>query len=237
MNIINLIIPKGCLICQSTFIKDVGDPICLKCWKKVVFSTGPLCPICGRPFPSRISLSKSPNYICGLCREKRPYFQRHIYIGSYGGVLSKAIRLFKYKKKVSLAYSLSYLLCRKIKDLPEIDIIIPVPLYIKRLRSREFNQALLISGVLSLHLDRPVINNVMVKNRDTRPQVELNRQKRRVNIKDVFSITDRYLIKGKRVLLVDDVFTTGSTINECARILKKSGAYRIYAITLAMSNE
>lgn len=235
-SLLNLILPKRCLTCQSPFKKDIGDVICLECWKKVKFPTAPLCPICGRPFFSEVSLSRSPDYICGLCRKTRPHFERHIYIGFYEGILLEAIRLFKYKKKVSLAYSLSYLLCKKIKDIPEIDIIIPVPLHAKRLRSREFNQSLLLSNLLGLHLGRPILKNVMVRRKDTSPQVTLDKNKRRRNVKNIFSVTNGDLIGGRRVLLVDDVFTTGSTADECAETLKKSGAYKVYIVTLATVN-
>lgn len=234
--LLNLILPKRCLTCQSPLKKDIGDVICLECWKKVKSPTAPLCPICGRPFFSEVSLSRSPDYICGLCRKVRPHFERHIYIGFYEGILLEAIRLFKYKKKVSLAYSLSYLLCKKIKDIPEIDIIIPVPLHTKRLRSREFNQSLLLSNLLGLHLGRPILKDVIVRRKDTSPQVTLDKNKRRRNVKNIFFVTNGDLIEGRRVLLVDDVFTTGSTADECAETLKKSGVYKVYIVTLATVN-
>lgn len=236
-SLLNLILPKRCLTCNSPLKKDIGNPICLDCWKNVKFSSGPLCPICGRPFRSEASLSKSPDHICGFCRKMRPYFERHVYIGLYEGILSDAIRLFKYKNRVSLAYPLSYLLCKKIMDIPKIDIIVPIPLHINRLRSREFNQSLLLSDLISQHLNRPVMQGVMAKIKDTRPQADLDRDERRRNNKNAFSVTDRRLIKGKRILLVDDVFTTGSTVNECAKILKRSGAYSVCAVTLAIVND
>lgn len=235
-DLFNLILPKRCLCCKSHIKNNIGDAICLECWKKAKFSSGPSCPICGRPYLSEASLSRSPDFICGVCRKKRPYFDKHIYIGPYDGVLSEAIRLFKYKKRVSLAYPLSYLLCKKIKDIPEVDVIIPIPLHTKKLRSREFNQSLLLSDLVSLHLHKPILKDVMVRYKDRMPQVKLDKNKRRQNVKNVFSVTDSSLIAGRRVLVVDDVFTTGSTVSECAKILKKSGTYKVYAITLAMVN-
>lgn len=235
-SLLNLFLPKRCLICHSPLKKDIGNPICLDCWKKVKFSSGPLCPICGRPFRSDVSLSMSPDHICDLCRKTKPNFERHFYVGLYEGILSEVIILYKYKKRVSLTYPLSYLLCKKIMNIPKIDIIIPIPLHNRRLRYREFNQSLLLSNLIGQHLDRPVMKGVMAKIKDTRPQVDLDRDERRRNNKNAFSITDRRLIKGKRILLVDDVFTTGSTVNECAKILKRSGAYSVYAVTLAMVN-
>lgn len=235
-SLLNPVFPNRCLICRSTIKKDIGDRVCLDCWKKVRFSDGPLCPICGKPFLSGSTLLKSPDYRCGVCRKSRPHFSRHIYLGPYEGILSDVIRLFKFKKKAALAYPLSYLLCRKIKNIPEIDIIIPVPLHPRRLRFREFNQSLLLSRLISNHLNRPVLKDVIVKNKDTLPQVRLDGDKRRINMRNVFSITEDYLVNRKRVLLIDDVFTTGSTVNECAKTLKKSGAYSIYVLTLVMAN-
>ncbi|HLF85702.1 MAG TPA: ComF family protein [Nitrospiria bacterium] len=235
-SLLNSVFPNSCLICRSTIKKDIGDRVCLDCWKKVRFSDGPLCPVCGKPFLSGSTLLKSPDYRCGICRKSRPHFTKHIYLGPYEGILSDIIRLFKFKKKAALAYPLSYLLCRKIKDIPEIDIIIPVPLHPRRLRFREFNQSLLLSRLISNHINRPVLKDVIVKNKDTLPQVRLDGDKRRINMKNVFSITEDYLVNKKRVLLIDDVFTTGSTVNECSKILKKSGAYSIYVLTLVMAN-
>ena len=234
--IINLVLPKRCLICRSPLIKNIGDKICLDCWKKAEFSKGPICPICGKAFLSDISLSSSPDFICGLCRKSRPHFDKHIYVGNYDGILLEAIKLFKYKKKVSLGFTLSYLLCKKIKDVPAVDIIIPMPLHVKRLRSREFNQTLLLSNLIALHLNKPLLKDVMIRIKDTIPQVKLDRTEREKNIRNVFLITNRCAIEGRRVLLIDDVFTTGSTVNECAGTLKRSGAYKVYVITLLMAN-
>ncbi len=235
-SLLNPVFLNRCLICRLTIQKDIGDRVCLDCWKKVRFSDGPLCPVCGKPFLSGSAILKSPDYRCGTCRKSRPHFTRHIYLGPYEGILSDVIRLFKFKKKTTLSYPLSYLMCRKIKDLPEIDIIIPVPLHSRRLRFREFNQSLLLSRLISNHLHRPVLKDAIVRNKDTPPQTRLDGDKRRKNTRNIFSITDDYLVNKKRVLLIDDVFTTGSTVNECAKILKKAGADSIYVLTLVMAN-
>jgi len=235
-SLLNAVFLNRCLICRSTIKKDIGSRVCLDCWKKVRLSNGPLCPVCGKPFLSGSTLLKSPDYRCGICRKSRPHFTKHIYLGPYEGTLSDVIRLFKFKKKVALAYPLSYLLCRKIKDIPDIDIIIPVPLHPRRLRFREFNQSLLLSKLISYHLNRPVLKDVIIKNKDAPPQISLDGDKRRKNMRNAFSVKEGFSISKKRVLLIDDVFTTGSTVNECAKILKKSGADSIFVLTLVMAN-
>ncbi len=117
--------------------------------------------------------------------------------------------------------------------MPRVDAVIPVPLHQKRLRQREFNQSALLAKYLAKSLGIAMMLNCLVKVRDTTPQVGLRSQDRRKNIKHVFDLKQRELIEGKNIMLVDDVVTTGATVRECSRVLKKAGARNIYVITLA----
>jgi len=132
-----------------------------------------------------------------------------------------------------MAKSLARLMINALPHGIDADVIIPVPLHPARLRAREFNQSLLLADELSRHLARPVSATNLVRTAATDPQTTLSRQERLRNLRNAFEIRRPQNLAGKRVLLVDDVFTTGTTLNECAKTLRKSGAGAVFALTLA----
>jgi ComF family protein len=113
------------------------------------------------------------------------------------------------------------------------DLLVPVPLHPTRLRAREFNQSLLLADQLGRHLKRPVSATVLVRVLATDPQTTLSRQERLRNLRQAFAVRNAEALAGRRVLLIDDVFTTGTTLNECAKTLRKGGALSVSALTLA----
>jgi ComF family protein len=154
----------------------------------------------------------------------------------YGGVLKECIHLFKYNERLRLSRILSELMVDFIKTnrqiIDDVDIIVPVPLSAGRLWQRGYNQSEILARALAKELGLS-FSNALVKTKSTRPQSELKRDRRLNNVRGVFGIRRGARIAGKTILLVDDVLTTGSTLNECARILLESGAGRIRALTLA----
>lgn len=199
-------------------------------------------------------------HLCGSCREKPPPFDMAVSAGRYSGTLAEAIKLFKYNKKIQLGRRLieqalksssveSTLQNLHNPDTPEIvwgcpafradtavsaqTLIIPVPLHTKRLREREFNQSAIIGSVLGKKYGLPMAASALVRHRYTKPQVELDASERKENVTGAFSVEDRTMIEGKKVILVDDVYTSGSTLNECTRVLKKNGADKVYVVTIA----
>jgi ComF family protein len=157
---------------------------------------------------------------------------------------TEVIHCFKYKAKIQLAESLSELLLTTFRlfwEKDSVDVIVPVPLHPKRLRQRGFNQSYLLVRywkmlAASTSLDPcnfEIERDVLVRKRPTAPQTALGRERRAANIKNAFDIRGREIIKNKRVLLVDDVYTTGATVNECARLLLKYGAEHVDVLTLA----
>jgi len=118
-------------------------------------------------------------------------------------------------------------------ELPGADMVLPVPLYKKRLRERGFNQSALLGKYVAKRLGRPLNLYSLIRNRDTRPQVGLSAKERKKNIRNAFEIREQGVIKGRRVLLIDDVFTTGATARECSKVLRKAGAQEIFVITLS----
>lgn len=151
--------------------------------------------------------------------------------GIYEGVLKEAIHLLKFNKHRRLAKPLARLLADL--DLPEADVIVPVPMHIRQLRQREFNQTALIARHLGKLILVPLMIDGLKKVRDTAAQIDVDRKERLRNLKKAFAASDS--VTGKRIILVDDVVTTGATVRECARVLAKSGAIEITVIALARS--
>lgn len=249
-HVLNLIFPAICKNCDSIVSADAATSyFCKNCWTDIEWFDCPCCPQCGLPYASGYIQPRSEqspvSHLCGNCREKPPCFDKVVSAGPYNGVLSEAIRLFKYKKKVHFGKILtewalkSPLVAnaftkRVFSDESILPLyLIPVPLHYKRLRVREFNQSAIMASVISNKFGIPVLTNILMRHHHTKPQVELGGMDRRENVAGAFSIEDSSLIEGKEIILVDDVYTSGSTVNECAKVMKKNGAEKVYVVTIA----
>ena len=230
---LDLIFPRNCEGCQQTLMGELNPCFCDHCWGTIRLLEGPGCPSCGRPFASKFSLTHSPGHRCGECRRRPPRFDHALAVGSYDGILADSIRLFKYHGKTSLARPLGELLFRELGALSSVDCLVPVPLHPKRLREREYNQALLLCDVVGKQTDIEVLPHSLERSRETAPQKGLNLLNRRRNVRRAFTVKRPSDIKDREVLLVDDVLTTGATVNECARMLKHAGAKTVTVLTLA----
>jgi ComF family protein len=226
---LNIFFPESCPICKNLSTDHTTAPICPDCWQSVTRYAGPECPKCGRPLVSDVSLT------CGECLKNEPSFTWARSFGLYEGTLREAIHHLKYYGIKRLARPLSDLMITM--EFPRADAMIPVPLYKKRLRKREFNHAALLGRYLAGYSGIPLVMNTLVKVRDTAPQVGLNAKDRKKNIKNAFDITNRGPVLEKDIVLVDDVYTTGATIRECSELLKKEGANNIYVMLLAHSRQ
>jgi ComF family protein len=160
-----------------------------------------------------------------------PAFSSVMIFGLYRGALRKAINLLKYHNVKRLSKPLADILLNI--NTPAIDGILPVPLHRKRLRHREFNQSALLARYVAHNLGVPLIIDCLIKMTDTLPQVGLTSKERKENISNAFGIQDNTLVKGKNIMLIDDVITTGATVRECSKILKKAGAHDIHVVALA----
>jgi ComF family protein len=146
------------------------------------------------------------------------------------------IHRFKYDHAVYLKKALSLLMQRGAEQFilnGAVNLIVPVPLHRSRLRQRGFNQASLLAGHLARHGSIPMTPDILIRTRPTIPQVELSAEERKTNVNGAFAVKRAADIQGKSILLLDDVMTTGSTMNECAKMLKKSGATRVVALAIA----
>ena len=230
-----LVLPVGCRSCGRALGDDPVPFFCRECWAAIQPIAGPRCPRCGRPFRSTVSLVHSPGHRCGDCRSRGPAFTQAWPLYPYVTPLKEAIALFKYQRKVILADALARLMDTALPPLPDVDLVMPIPLHPSRLLEREFNQSLLLADRLGRRLRRPVSCVDVVRVRQTVPQTDLTRTGRRNNLRGAFAVPHPSRIKNKRVLLIDDVLTTGTTVNECARALRKAGAGDVYVATLACS--
>jgi len=230
--ILEIFFPSHCLSCEKIISKN--GLFCDVCWPKLQFITEPKCAICAYPFDVEIKIA-SP--ICAKCIENKPAFERVITIFRFNEILSKAIGDLKYRDQTFLAKKLARILAPKIKsEIENSDIFCVVPLHLKKLRRRKFNQAVLIaSACASLQRDNKLIPDLLWRLVDTVPQVMLKKKQREKNLKKVFVVNKKYreLVKGKKILLLDDVMTTGATLHNCAKALKKFGAKEVVVVVIA----
>ena len=233
-SLVSVLFPATCVVCQSP-VETLGcGVVCRSCWQRVTRLDGILCDLCGYAFASRNLPDE--RVLCAACR--RGYFHFD-FARSYGRLedpLQSIIHQFKYGSHPSLARPLARLLqalwaqgCRDRAP----DLIVPVPLHKARRRERGFNQARLLARHLSRWTQVPLMERVLVRVRPTDAQAGLSRKQRRRNVQGAFRVVDRAAVRERAVLLVDDVFTTGATLNECARMLRKQGAHRVDVLTLA----
>lgn len=195
---------------------------------------GLVCTRCGYGFPSTNIQSATP--LCGGCRRSLFLFDFARAYSPFEDPLKEIIHQFKYRSHASLAKPLAGLLLSvyqaNLKEL-SADLIIPVPLHKSRERERGFNQAFELARQFSRVARIPLPTELLVRTRPTKVQAGLSRRERRINLKGAFEVSRSGMIKDKTLLLIDDVFTTGATLNECAKILKEHGARRINVLTLA----
>lgn len=242
-NLLDLLYPPLCLQCKAAIENMTPNDsenrsagalkhFCSSCWKNIRRLAGPSCPTCAIPFPSEASLSHSPQHHCGECREDPPSYSRAVTPFVYEGTLASAIQSFKYRRRNTLARPLAELLRNDLEGL-QIDRVMAIPLYPRRLRSREFNQSLLLAQQIARYLGRPLLIDAMRRVRATPPQVGLSKKERRKNIHRAFSVADPRAVLDRRILLVDDVYTTGATLREGAKTLIGAGAKDVVVAALA----
>ncbi|MEW6419379.1 MAG: ComF family protein [Nitrospirota bacterium] len=223
---LNTLYPSKCPLCVSTPDAFNHSPICASCWSKIKRYSGPSCRICAMPFSSEYS------DICGQCLKKAPPFLKVINYGLYEGVLAEAINQLKFHGVKRLSNPLGRFLLSL--ELPQIDGIVPVPLSIKGLRKRGFNQSLLMARVVSKKISVPLLMDILIKKKETPPQIGLSAKERLLNLKNAFEVKGD--VKGLRLLLFDDVMTTGATVTECSKVIIKAGAKEVVVLTLARSS-
>ncbi|MBW2065750.1 MAG: ComF family protein [Deltaproteobacteria bacterium] len=235
---LDLVFPPRCIICREFIeerptIPNYGAisfcPTCLSDFQEIPPSR---CLVCSRPFDSTLE----DIHTCGTCLTNPPRFKRLAVPYLYEGSLMAAIHQFKYGGKSYTAGTLARLLLPSAAQLArEIGnpLVMPVPLHPRRLRERGFNQSLLLARPVAKRLSLRLDYLSLRRTKYTLPQIGLKKDKRRKNVRRAFEVHHRNVIKGEKVLLVDDVATTGNTLNECARVLLGAGCKEVYALVLA----
>ena len=232
---IRFFIPINCTACNAPLADDPIPLFCSACWRMIAPLRHSSCARCNRPFASPVAATYSPDHVCQSCAERPPSYTKAWTLYPYLPPLQDAICSFKYRGKIALASALAQLMIDRLPSLPPVDCIMPVPLHPGRLREREFNQALLLADRLGPHLKLPVSYAHLIRSAPAAAQTTLSRKGRLKNLRGVFTLREAQSIKGKRILLIDDVFTTGTTVNECAKILRKAGSSDVFVLTLARS--
>ncbi|MBE9527761.1 MAG: ComF family protein [Proteobacteria bacterium] len=224
----SILVPPVCTLCNEDIVDHILCAGCSEEFEKERL-TGPACPLCSEPFLSKETLA----HTCTECAAHTPPFVQATSLYLYRGQVLEALHGLKYRGTTKVARPLGLLLSEEIKrmDRPP-DVIVPVPLHTKRLQKRSFNQSVLMARVCSNSLAIPLDYKGLMRVRDTGAQVGLSRAERAKNIKGAFALADAELYRGKNVLLIDDVYTTGATMRECATLFKAAGA-ATYGLTLA----
>ncbi len=234
---LNFVFPLDCKICEKPIRESKGYSICEDCFKAIELIEHPYCIKCGKPLLLTDFFKQNREILCLECKRKKYSFEFSRSIGIYNKVLKKCIHLFKYYGEKKLAIPLGKLmvdyLLQNVEFIKKVELIIPVPLHNNDLKKRGFNQSVLLGKAIGDYFSVPVREKVLIKKKLTPFQVNLSKKEREKNILSAFSVEKPEEIEGKNILILDDVFTTGSTVEECAKELMKARANNIIVLTLA----
>lgn len=227
---LSYLFPRRCPICHHV-LKNQKSLICPSCYKNVDFVREPACFCCGKP------LEKEENEFCSDCRKHPKSFRKGMALCVYNDKVRDSLAAIKYKNQTEYVdFYIKEIEKRKLNQLKvlKIDLIIPVPLHKRKKRQRGFNQAMLFAEGIREMLAAPVSDGVLFRIKYTKPLKSLNPQERLASMEHSFWSSDE--VKGKRVLLVDDIYTTGATAESCTRALKAAGAEDVWVFCVAIGN-
>jgi ComF family protein len=239
-----VVFPTSCSLCQQEITEATLIDICRDCWAHIEPWAGAACAHCGLPFPSQRALDSSVAF-CPQCRVEEFHFDLARSYGLYAGGLRAAILQLKFGRRERLGRRLGELLSLTWNSLVANragapPVLVPVPLHLSRRRERGFNQAELLARGLSRKLAQTgsapglrVETRCLYRTRATPPQTGLSLHQRKENVRDVFTVARPERTRGRVVILVDDVMTTGATLSAAAGVLKKGGALQVLGLTLA----
>ena len=228
--IVDIVFPPRCFGCNN-FVSQ-QDGLCADCWNKIHFIDTPYCNACGHPF----EYDQGANMLCGSCTQKHPPYYQGRAVLNYNEHSRKLITRFKYGDKIHASDMFGRWLVRSSNELlARSDFLIPVPLHKIRLFTRRYNQAALLAHSMHKYCRTTVLADALIRKKHTPPQASLTRTQRLGNVKNAFFVNRRYSKKliDKTVLLIDDVTTTGATINACTVALLNAGVKEVNVITLA----
>ena len=230
--VLRLVYPEICQLCKSEHASAREGLVCRKCWSRVRFIRPPFCERCGLPFEGDLTTA----FVCTNCHDLQLHFTSARSAVVAKTVVLEAIHQFKYNRALWFEPFLADLLVRAAAPALQRerwDFIVPVPLHPLKLREREFNQAAVLAAHLSRATHIPLAENFLHRVHATATQTLLSREKRAANMKNAFAVWRGVTLTGKRIVLVDDVFTTGATTNMCAQALRLAGAGEVCVWTVA----
>jgi len=228
--LLDIIYPPHCISCGDSVSQN--GTICAHCWGDINFITDPQCYICGFPF----DFEALEGSVCAGCTKNPPRFAKARSVFLYDDASRKMITSFKYNDRIENRAAYARWMARVGADMiREADFIIPVPLHFFKLLIRKYNQAALLSHELAKIVDKKVLARAIIRKKYTKTQAAFSHKGRFKNIGGAFKINPKYqqILHGKKILLVDDVITTGATADECAKVLLKAGVERVELLTLA----
>ncbi|MHC1742342.1 MAG: double zinc ribbon domain-containing protein [Syntrophobacteraceae bacterium] len=233
-SLLDLLVPRRCAGCQGTRLESREGRWCGSCLEQLPWIRSPLCPVCGRPY---FDSPSSSDHICGDCLLLPPPFDGARSAALYSGIVRKRIHEVKFGGRLHWIPPLVELLliCWQDWNVAGLDGLVAVPLHVKRVQQRGFNQAALMTELLGKRLSLPVCHDALVRSRWTEPQTRLKREERLKNVAHAFTAGDRSSVRDRTLLLIDDVLTTGTTVAACVDALKGAGASRVYVLTVARS--
>ncbi|HWI40235.1 MAG TPA: ComF family protein [Verrucomicrobiae bacterium] len=230
--LLDLLFPPLCHLCR-VHIPAAGElHLCDPCRQAIRFIGTPLCSVCGVPFATEGGM----DHRCGECTDSPPPFSAARSVAHFDGPVQELVHRLKYGHRVHLRRPLALLFVERLGSFladASPQVVVPVPLHRRRLAERGFNQAALIGRPVAAALGIPLDPLALARSRATAAQVSLHADERMRNVRGAFELRRPESVRGKRVLLLDDVYTTGSTVRECARVLRKGGASEVYVATAA----
>ena len=225
----NLIFPPRCYICGKVATGESG--LCPDCFKQIIFLTDQCCPVCGRPYT--FPKEDGESLVCLKCIQNPPKLKALRAAFAYTKFSRKLILPFKHGDRLDLIPFLVKLLYAKSEIFKDVDVLIPVPIHRLRMMKRKYNQSAMLARPLAKKMGKPCLLSVLIRQKNTASLGHSGKEARKKQLKGAFKVTQKEMIKGKKILLIDDVYTSGSTLNECADTLLKSGAKEVYGLVLA----
>jgi len=229
--VLDLVFPRECVGCGAPAGRDARH-FCWNCLAQLEFITDRFCSLCGDPVDGMVENV----FTCAACHDRKPHFDMARSAARYRGHLREALHAFKYGHDTHLGVDFVPLLAGCVKATwteSVFDAVTYVPLYPRKERERTYNQAALLASGLAGALDVPLLGDCLRRVRATATQTNLSAAQRRKNIHGAFVAEKERWIEGRALLLVDDVMTTGATVDECAKVLKKAGASKVFVVTVA----
>jgi ComF family protein len=225
-----MVLPQTCLACDTPVAAD--GQFCLPCFRRAGFISEPCCRCCGVPLPFAAAADAAG--LCGRCAAAPPAFAQARAALVYDETAQKLILPFKYGDRTELARGLARLMLRPgAKMLAAADGLVPVPLHVSRLRQRRYNQAALLAGRLARLTGLPCAPDGLVRGRATAPLARMGLAARQEEMRDAIAVRPDFAAAGRALVLVDDVMTSGTTADACARALLAAGAKRVDVLTAA----